>query len=125
MMADWSDEAIERAFAEWRAEHEGDVPPFGAVFAAAQAGAARRAAIAPWMRTAVAAAVLIVAGAGWLVLRPRAPRAPAVSLSEWRSPTAFLLDSPSDLLVKTVPNIPATTPELNALGVHAGRRRHS
>jgi hypothetical protein len=49
---------------------------------------------------------------------------PTVSLSEWRSPTAFLLQGPSDLLVKTVPTFSATSVELDALGVRAAHRRH-
>ena len=133
MTANWNDDEIKRTFAEWRKGDRGHSPPFDAMYAAAQAGATARASTAPWRRGILAAAALVVAAAGWLSLETRAPQsaprpargAPAVPLSEWRSPTAFLLLGPGDVLVKTVPTVSAGSAELNVLGVRAGNRRPS
>lgn len=134
MPGDWNDDEIKRRFAEWRAADTGKAPPFDATYRAAGARATRRAVTAPWRRVAQAAVILVVAGAGWLSLHRHVPPSssqvatagtPPLALSEWRSPTAFLLQGPSDALVKTVPTFSADSVELNALGVHAGRRRPS
>lgn len=134
MTRKWSDNEIERMFAEWRAADTADPPPFDATYAAARARSTKRAAQAPRRRVALAAAVLVVAGAGWLAFFQRAPQSPSRvagretpihSLSEWRSPTAFLLRGPGDVLLTTVPTFSAESAELNSLGVRAGHRRPS
>jgi hypothetical protein len=132
MTGDWSDDEIKNAFAEMRASDTDEAPRFDATYAAAQARVARRASVAPWKRAAMAASVLLVAVLGWLSLQSQLAQSPSRltqgrirSLSEWRSPTAFLLQGPSDLLIRTVPTISATSADLNALGVRAGHRRPS
>jgi len=133
MTADWNDDEIKRAFTEWRKSDSGLSPPFAGMYAAAQAGATARASIGPWKRGALAAAALVVGAAGWLLLEPRAPQSasrlarevPMAPLSEWRSPTAFLLLGPGDVLVKTIPTVSAGSAELNVLGVRAANRRPS
>lgn len=134
MTGDWNDDDIERTFAELRAADRRDAPLFDATYAAALAAARKRAATSPWRRAAAAAAILVVAGGGWLMLHSHVPpspsrlahqRAPTPLLSEWRSPTAFLLQGPDDMLVKTLPIISASSADLTALGVRARHRRHS
>ena len=137
MMGDSHDDDLEKLFADLRAADQRDAPPFGSIYVAALANAHKRAATVAWRRTATVAAaavILLAAGSEWLVLRSRDSRSPSrlsspasatVSLSEWRSPTAFLLNGPGDLLLKTVPIISASSAELNALGVRAAPRRHS
>ena len=133
MTANWNEDEIKSTFAEWRKADRGATPPFEPMYAAAQARATARASTAPRRRAVLAAAALVVAAAGWLSLEMRAPHpvprlargTPTVALSEWRSPTAFLLQGPGDMLVNTVPTVSAGSAELNALGVHAGNRRSS
>jgi len=132
MTRNWNDHDIERAFAEWRTADRSDAPPFDAMYVAARARAARRAAVSPWRRTAVAAALIVAVAAGWALFYSRASQSRlakggplAASLTEWHSPTAFLLQDPGDLLVKTVPTFSTTFTELNALGVRATHRSHS
>lgn len=138
MTDEWNDQDLGKAFAELREGDAATTPPFGPVYAAALAAATRRKAIAPRRRAvssaAAAAVVLAIAGAGWLSLHsrvsPLSPRfadsgAPAFSLSTWRSPTAFLLHGPNDMLLNTLPTITASPAELNVLGLPAGPRRRS
>ena len=133
MTANWNDDEIKRTFAEWRKAERGQTPPFDAMYSAAQTGAAARASAPTWRRAALAAAALVVAAAGWLSIETRATHSrsraaggtPTVAFSAWRSPTAFLLQGPGDMLVKTVPTVSAGSAELNVLGVHAGNRRSS
>ncbi len=132
MTGEWKDDDMERAFAEWRAGDARDAPLFSATYAAAMNAATKRPATAPWQRTAAAATILAVAAGGWLTLHERLPQVttrfpeggvPAPALSTWRSPTAFLLQGPSDMLTTTLPTISASFADLHALGVHAGHQR--
>lgn len=126
MKRELGDDDIRRSFAELRAADERAAPRFDATLAAARAAAPRRA--APWRRLVAAAAVLLIAAGGaWFAMRQHrgslesAAVPAAASLSRWRSPTAFLLDGPGDMLIKTVPSITTSTEELKALGVKDAR----
>jgi len=105
------------ALVEWRGRRErldaalgtlvrGAEPPpaFRArVVAAAETAAAKR-----WTQPAWAgalAAVAVVALAGALLERPAVAPRPPVSLSEWRSPTDWLLRTPGDALLRTTPRL--------------------
>jgi hypothetical protein len=120
------DDDLARAFAALRRVEEEESPPFGRLWAAAGSAPGRAAggaqtrpaasdSCAPsstdparsplllglrW--AAVAGAVLL---SGWLMARRVPPPlyAPGPSLSEWRSPTAFLLRTPGRELLREPP----------------------
>ena len=124
MKREWEDDEIRRSFAELRAADERGAPRFDATLAAARTAARHRAAPAPWRRLVAAAAVLgIATGGAWFAMRRHrgslesAAVPAATSLSRWRSPTAFLLEGPGDMLIKTLPSITTSPEELKALGV--------
>jgi hypothetical protein len=116
----FEDDALERRFAEMREDESGNTPEFDAVLA--RALARRRAPDRSSHRVLAAAATLVLAlGLGWAAARSRGrssalPDATSVAaISQWRSPTAFLLDGPSDALLRTVPAITAMPPELRSV----------
>jgi hypothetical protein len=49
---------------------------------------------------AIAAAIFVLR---FVALEPRRPSAPVASLTEWRAPTDFLLETPGRELLRTVP----------------------
>ena len=115
----WSDEDVRRALAELRHHDEQSAPEFDTVWERARASATHRRA-SRTLRLAAAAAMLLIIGGAVLLARSRGRSAGpsetdiarATPLSQWRSPTAFLLDGASDDLLRTVPLIPAMPPEL-------------
>ena len=106
------DEGLRRLFEELRAADGRAVPPFEAVLGAARSRAARRRARRP-LRAAAALAALAAAGA-LIVLRPWTPRFEPVPIASWRSPTAFLLNTPGDALLRSVPSLTASVVELGS-----------
>ena len=65
-----------------------------------------RAGAAPVRRLVPAlAGLLAAAGLAAVLLRPGEPPAPAQSLAEWRSPTDFLLRTPAQEMLYTVPRL--------------------
>jgi anti-sigma-K factor RskA len=132
VLGEWNDERIERAFAEWRATEMRDVPPFDKMHAQARHRAATADAMrlpsGAWRWVAAAAAVFVAIGVGSFVLHQRRGRSPGLmsrtpNLSDWRSPTAFLLQGTGDALITTVPTVSTATIELKALGVSINHRR--
>lgn len=124
MTDQWNDDDLARAFAEWREGDARTTPSFEATLHAARANAAARIpgsaprTLPRWLRSA--AALVIVAGSGWAVIRTRTPTPPVVSLTAWRSPTDFLLTGVSDPLAPI--RFPTTTSGLTTLGAPAPTR---
>lgn len=58
----------------------------------------------PGLRGSSAAVVLLALGA-WVTFSTAEPPRPVVSIAEWRSPTAFLLETADDTLLRDLPNI--------------------
>jgi hypothetical protein len=110
MKSEWSDEDLTGAFEDLREHDARTAPPFAAVHEAALArGRARR--HRSWFPAAAVAAIVLVT---LFALRARPAYPPAPPLSQWRSPTAFLLESSGDRLIKTVPSFPTHPPTLGA-----------
>jgi hypothetical protein len=61
----------------------------------------------PLRKLAVAVACIAIVALMVARLRPRPPLAPVPSLTEWKSPTDFLLQTPGRELLKTVPQFGA------------------
>jgi hypothetical protein len=126
MNADHDDGEIRQLFRQLAPEDEQLARPFPAYLEAMRrrAAAARRGKTSP--RLAAALAALLLAGAAvaiWRLARPARPRAEAAiaelsrrparlraevaitMLSRWRPPTDFLLRTPGDQLLRTVPRV--------------------
>lgn len=102
-MHEQRDRDLRDLFAALRRDSEAAAPSFQATQEAARA---RRLPHRPgWLIPAVAAAVLLVGAV--VILRPRAPRQPLVSLAvpRWQSPTDFLLQVPGAEYLTTVPKL--------------------
>jgi hypothetical protein len=99
MNEDW----IRENFAQLRRADERQAPSFAETWEAANSRAGRHAEPAFRLATAAAAIVLLI-GATWLV-RGRPPARPAAQLSQWRSPTASLLETPGLQLLRTTPRL--------------------
>lgn len=115
----FEDDSLQRRFAEMREDESGNAPDLDAVLARALARK-RAPARSNHRALAAAAAVVLALGLGWASIRLRAhssaiPDAASVAISQWRSPTAFLLEGPSDALLRTVPAITAMPPELRSV----------
>ena len=104
---DFRDDDLRDRFAALRREEEAQAPEF-AVFSPGVAGHGRRRSRVKIMAVA-ACLVTVAAVVFWLRFVPqkaeRAPGKPAVSLTEWRAPTDFLLETPGRELLRTVPAI--------------------
>ncbi len=119
-MTEWNDDDLHRAFAEWREDDAKQTPTFDGTLGDARARVTSRALrrVAWPFAWRAAAAMMLVAGAGWFVRRSHAPNAAtAVALSEWRSPTAFLLDASSDPLLTDTPTFLSNPREFGTLGI--------
>ena len=115
----WSDDDLRRELAELRRQDERSAPDFESMWARARADAVGRRVRRRVQLVAAAALVLMVAGAVLAARsRGRTERPSAAELtrtaplSQWRSPTAFLLDGATSDLLRTVPLIPALPLEL-------------
>jgi hypothetical protein len=132
MTDQFEDETLRRRFGELRQQEESQhAPEFDDVLT--RALARRRAPTHASRRIiAVAAAAVLALGLGWFASRPRggAPPQPdsrgVAALSQWRSPTGFLLEGPSDSLLRTMPTITTMPPELRSVlraGAHVQEKR--
>jgi hypothetical protein len=123
-MTESNDDDLRRAFAEWREDDaQAPTPGFDATLARAQARPRTPRRIVIPMAWRAAAALMLVAGAGWLVRRSRAPDvSTTVSLTAWRSPTAFLLDAASDPLLTSTPSFSTDPRDFGTLGIRAPNR---
>ena len=94
------DRALATAFAGLRREEEGRTPPFAEVVRRGRARPTPAAGLLPIRPLGLAAVVALAVLGVWLGVRVREPRPAAMpSLSEWHSPTDFLLATPGrDLL---------------------------
>ncbi len=111
---DGPDDDLRAAFDELRAHDAGRAPSFEAVLAAARAKACERRPRTP-LRAAAAVLVLVASGAALvLLLHRQGTRTAAFSLSEWRSPTAFLLRMPGDAILRRVPAVSESVVNLGA-----------
>jgi hypothetical protein len=127
----FDDDALRRRFDELRQEELQGAPEFDDVLA--RALARRRAPTHPSVRVlAAAAAIVLATGLGWVAFgphrvssRPRETERVA-AISQWRSPTAFLLEGPSDSLLRTLPSITIMPPELRSVlqaGAHVQEKK--
>ncbi len=86
------DHDLKAAFSALRNAEQEQLPPFAEVVRRARA-LENRMPRRPALRWAAVAAVVATVLVAWLGLRTRGPQAPSPSLAEWRSPTAFLLQT--------------------------------
>ncbi len=104
---DFRDDDLRARFAELRREEEAQAPEF-AFPSPGWAGQGRRWSAGKLIAVA-ACLVTIVAAVFLLRLVPpepeRKPGKPVASLTEWRAPTDFLLETPGRELLRTVPAI--------------------
>jgi len=111
MRHEGEEKELRRLFREWRQAEGLQAPPFERSWAQAQAG--RRRAADPWRPLCWAAGGALLAALSLVaVFNPRVPYTAgptaAVSVSQWRSPTDFLLQSPGDPLLRSLPRLGAS-----------------
>ena len=131
MTDQFDDDLLRRRFDELRRAESQSAPEFDDVLT--RALARKRAPTLSNLRVlAAAAAVVLALGLGWLALRPHRSAGPerdmtnVAALSQWRSPTDFLLQGPSDSLLRTIPKITIMPPELRSVlraGAHVQEKR--
>lgn len=105
------DRELRRLFDEARREDEASAPAFREVLH--RSSPPRRSSALRPAAALTAAALAAAAGFGILLLRPpsRGPLPPvAVSVAEWRSPTGALLQTPTDPLLESVPDLSPSVP---------------
>ena len=122
MSRESNDPAIRELFRALRLEDERLAPSFARVWAAAASRTAElRRPSRALARLAAAAAVLTMAGVATVVLRQQTrPPSQEMSISQWRSPTSFLLASPSEPLLKTVPQLSKPVVEIKMIAPAEG-----
>jgi hypothetical protein len=98
-----SDDDLRARFAALRRAERGTAPPLDAILARPRPPRRRASSIA----LAAAAVVVALLGARLVLRRPPNERAAsrAPSVLEWRSPTASLLRTPGQELLRTVPTL--------------------
>ncbi len=106
MNCNWVDRELAERFHDLRQTDERLTPPFTRVWQAAsvRVQVARR----PQRisrRVAAATALLVAAGVGGAIFRQPVRPSATTTLTAWRSPTDFLLRSPGETLLKTVPQV--------------------
>lgn len=129
MNPNWEDNRIRDLFVELRNHDEAQAPGFDGVWGAAVARAKSARRRQYFVRVALIAAAVVVSSliVGRAFFRDRRPQtvsnAPfiqaadlpwqtAVLICEWRSPTDFLLRSPGEHLLESLPNnFPANAPK--------------
>jgi hypothetical protein len=131
MTDQFDDDMLRRRFDELRRAESRSAPEFDDVLT--RALARQRAPVHSTLRALAAAATLVLAlGLGWVALRPHRSARPehemtsVAALSKWRSPTGFLLEGPSDSLLRTLPTITTMPPELRSVlraGAHVQEKR--
>lgn len=97
-----SDDGLRHRFAVLRREEEQHAPKFAALWKA-RPGARRRQ--VRWFAAAACALIALLAFL-WIRLVERPPEEiTAASITEWKAPTDFLLETPGRELLRTVPEI--------------------
>ncbi len=116
MSPDWVDNEITNLFQALRQRDERLAPSFPEVWAAA-GDRARRASSAWRGVRAAARTAAVLAGLGVAVAIFRDPTIPpsTPAISSWQSPTGFLLHSPGELWLRTVPKIGESLTEVKAV----------
>ena len=104
------DRDLRERFAALRAEEQRRAPRFSAVWAAAEDRRGRRQGRRAGLRLAAAFAGAALLTLAVFVWRPSSPPPPAPgsepvppSITEWRAPTDFLLETPGREVLRTVP----------------------
>jgi hypothetical protein len=110
MTEDKEREEIVEWFRQLRQTEEGDAPPFDEVWEVARSRTARSRSRRLYYRLGTAAALfaLLTVAALWWQNRRQTHDVTVVqmaSISQWKSPTAFLIETPGQKLLKTVPRI--------------------
>jgi hypothetical protein len=101
-MNDKTDNTLRRRFAALRREEDQQTPEFALLW---QAGAGARRPQARWFAAAACALIALLAFL-WIRSVQRRPDDKTVaSISEWKAPTDFLLETPGRELLRTVPEI--------------------
>jgi len=99
-----NDDRLHAAFTELRRQETAHVPPFNRLWGAAALRGDGRRGRRPSTRLAFALLILIV-----LAVIIRHHSTPQISITEWRAPTDFLLKTPGQELLTSVPNLKGTT----------------
>src|SRR5437867_3640560 len=114
MKSDLEETQLKQLFADLRQQDERTTPSFGATWHSAMA---RSEAVRPslaWFRLSTLTAVLIGVAVAVSVFLPRSRTEPrqaqpvSLTISQWQSPTDFLLTTPGEQLLKTVPQLDVT-----------------
>ena len=101
-MNDKTDNTLRRRFAALRREEDQQTPEFALLW---QAGAGARRPQARWFAAAACALIALLAFL-WIRSVQRRPDDKTVtSITEWKAPTDFLLETPGSELLRTVPEI--------------------
>jgi hypothetical protein len=101
-MNDKTDNTLRRRFAALRREEDQQTPEFALLW---QAGAGARRPQARWFAAAACALIALLAFL-WIRSAQRRPDDKIVaSITEWKAPTDFLLETPGRELLRTVPEI--------------------
>ena len=112
------DRDLRQRFAALRREDEGGTPAFASI-RKTLATRRRRPRMTTLLTAAAALAMLLAAVS---LLRPphagKAPPPPVLSITEWRAPTDFLLQTPGRELLRAVPKIGGGTDSLPPSGRH-------
>ena len=104
------DEDLRRAFEGLRRSDEASAPSFSATLSGARNRAPRRRTFL--LATAAALVVLVAIAAALLRRSPASPRfAETVAISDWRSPTDFLLQTPGAELLDSLPVLSSPVPD--------------
>jgi hypothetical protein len=131
MTDQYEDDTLRRRFDELRREESQSVPELDDVLTRAR-GRRRTPAHSSVRILAAAATMVLALGLGWVASRPHSGAPPrhemtsVAALSQWRSPTDFLLEGPSDSLLRTIPTITIMPPELRSVlraGDHVQEKR--
>jgi hypothetical protein len=120
---DRNDEDLRRAFGAQRREEAAQAPELGRVLAGRAPDPSRRIARLPLMAALAATGAALIAAL--VVTRAVAPRhptdpAPVGAALEWTAPTDFLLRTPGQDILDTIPHI-GTGSLLDAMPAMAGR----
>ena len=105
------DRDLREAFARLRDSERETIPPFRITPPAPH--------FTPRLAFAALVLIVVIAGALFVVRRTREPRAvpqTEVTLSTWRAPTDFLLQTPGRELLSTTPRLQPQTPVINLSG---------
>ena len=95
-----NDDRLRQAFAELRREETARAPEFNRLWSRRPARLSTRLAFAALLLVVVAVSVIPII---------RRHRTPQISISEWRAPTDFLLKTPGQELLTSVPDLKGTT----------------